>query len=984
MVGLHLKITSIAGGPAHPGFNAANGTLALPEAGTFYVIIKEYDDELQKLNARLDKINKQKKELSDKRNKEAGDIRKQTQKWSQLSLTEQEILKKKNDDYKKDTTGYDQAQGRLDDKIDVLKGAFDKLNKQYAGVRWIYRIIEGEPHYGKESYNAWLEKGSVEHLLEIPPVVEGGQIYIEAYFYDPVKNENGILEQQYPQNKAPYGCLIKVNGTPEAIAVEWKDKNGNDLKEKVAFGSTVYLHVYTAGLYGKDINILLRDTEGTAEADLTLTPAGQDGEQIESLGRNGSDKYFLRKVDGFSYPKEHPCYEAPKGTISSILGKVSAKPTKEVDVNIQKAVFAVFIDPKWQFEGSGYGKAWFDDGEDLTIHPVVYHGGLKNGSKDFKDATLKVSKDDYTYNETELHGNSPALISAGDMSPSNDGKKRVHFTFGVFIDGTLNSMYNTIARQHWENEQIKKRNKKGDVGNPDNHLKVAADSQKDLNKTGEKRYHYKNESSYENDLSNPAIIFQHYTNDENNTEHKRFRIYSEGMGTDTLAGEGEDEQLDENGYLLKIESYDTDNLAGTGLGQGKSGIIARVKRAIELMVAKINLDEDETIGIITVDVFGFSRGAASARHFVHEIMLGEYPASTSIRWVPQPFGAPPVPVSYTCDHNNYEVSENYKGKMLPPHGRLGYLLREKDLTFDNLIVRFVGIYDTVPHHSLNQDNDIKDLGLNTIGSKAKYTVHLVAADEHRKNFSLVDIRCITGKEGGGINSKGAELYLPGVHCDVGGSYAEGRKEKNGRIQVNQLMDQNDLQAERSRLLKQGWYKEHELTIEWDNVRRIRAYGAIKVLVGTRQHVSNQYSFIPLHIMGEFANRKGLPVNNAKMKDAFDFKDTAFSSKSFLEGIRKRLWDYAFNNGSRYDYTEVAHGPIVARADDHTAWERVEAQRAIEEDKLNAEIKKLRHDYLHWNANYGEGGSMMDSVINTLLQPNEPNFEGDIRKRTVRG
>ncbi|ELY2018817.1 DUF2235 domain-containing protein, partial [Flavobacterium psychrophilum] len=216
-----------------------------------------------------------------------------------------------------------------------------------------------------------------------------------------------------------------------------------------------------------------------------------------------------------------------------------------------------------------------------------------------------------------------------------------------------------------------------------------------------------------------------------------------------------------------------------------------------------------------------------------------------------------VPTYDVVDDNGYSVPEKYRDKILPTNGRLGLLLTEAGITIDELVIRFVGIYDTVPHHGLSQDNDIRDLGLNTIASKAQYTVHLVAGDEHRLNFSLIDIRSITGKIGGGHSKKGVELYLPGVHCDVGGSYVEGRPEVNERLMVSSLsilnaIDYADLSEEKKRLVEEGWFKPHELSTHFDDLIRTQINMKIaKVLKSERQHLSNQYSFIPLHIMVDF-------------------------------------------------------------------------------------------------------------------------------------
>ena len=275
----------------------------------------------------------------------------------------------------------------------------------------------------------------------------------------------------------------------------------------------------------------------------------------------------------------------------------------------------------------------------------------------------------------------------------------------------------------------------------------------------------------------------------------------------------------------------------------------------------------------------------------------------------------------------------------------------------NLVIRFAGLYDSVPHHGFAQGNDIKDLGLNSI-SKANYTVHLVAGDEHRKNFSLVDISCITGKRGGGSTSKGIELYLPGVHCDVGGSYVEGRGEPIGRILVKSPNAAINLEAERERLIAEGWFKKNEIKIASENLTRSILLGDAKLLSSQRDHISNQYSFIPLHIMVDFCKKKGLVIDSDLYKK-FKFSDTSFSNAAFLQTIEDRLKQYA-NGGTRFEL------------------ENNQDQTEIDN------IKTLRNKYLHWNAFYGEGKGMMDSVKKVLAQANKPNFEKGIRTREVRG
>ena len=118
-------------------------------------------------------------------------------------------------------------------------------------------------------------------------------------------------------------------------------------------------------------------------------------------------------------------------------------------------------------------------------------------------------------------------------------------------------------------------------------------------------------------------------------------------------------------------------------------------------------------------MFGFSRGAPAARHFV----------------------------SLLNDSN-------------PLAARLG-------IPQAKVTIKFVGVFDTVSSVGY-------ELGLDLKGVPQK-VVHLVAANEYRKNFSLTDI---TSSVEAGV---GYELVLPGVHSNIGGSYGEVTDEEERHL-----------------------------------------------------------------------------------------------------------------------------------------------------------------------------------------------------------
>ncbi len=935
MEGLHTRVYAITGDKKHSSYNEATNTLTLEKAGRFTYAIAEYEEEYKHINEEINKLKKEAGHSQQMLDKDKGSL---------------------NSAYSNDRKIYDQHKKNNDklqkanaQKLKASEAKLTALKEKYSDIHWIWTVAHEGMHFTNEDYT-FAAPYTGPAGLSFPKVLEGGTGgYLEACHYNPVNKtqKNPQSGQQFPQGKLPFGAFVKATGTPKIIGAIWKDKDGKKIEEKAAYGSTVFLHIYTEGLHGHELKVKLRDTKWV-NADLSVTARDADGQAVESLDNTGFDTVFHRKVKAVR--AAGATETVAKGAVGDILIHDKGKGKEKKKQNIthyQKAMFAVYIDPLWEMQG----------GHDLTVNPIVYHAGIKDGKADLDTCKLEVSKEDAEYTYTEALGNSPVLVEDSDLKPK-DGKKRVDFTFGVFIDGTMNNKYDTIARQDWEDARIA-----GDKNNPIEHLRVHAEKKEDVAPTENYKY---GEVSYENDLSNPAILFKYYSELKSTPEHQIFKVYSEGMGTNTLA--------DNNGNVI---SYETDDNIGTAFGAGVSGILARVRRAIKLMVDKIKVDEDQTIGTLTIDVFGFSRGAAAARNFVHEITMPPYYATTNsgstddVRSV--------ADRSYATDHYDTPVADKYRhnAMMLPSNGHLGYLLtEERQLTFDRLIVRFAGLYDSVPHHGLFQGNDMEYLGLNSI-VKSKYTVHLVAGDEHRKNFSLVDLSCITGTKGGGHAARGVELYLPGVHCDVGGSYAEGRPEKNGALMP--CSNAYQFEQERKWMIDEGWYQPNELT-------EIKIPGTNSILSGTRDYVSNQYSFIPLHIMLRFATEKGLEFNT---NISTDYKFTDYygqlpGNSDFLTGIENRLFDYAFNNGKHFDfipqqeYKETLYytdPENAAQAYTEYKWRQKEGQKRLDASvaEQNTTIKKLRNKYLHFNANY-------DSLIGV----NEPNIVNNKRKRHIRG
>lgn len=130
---------------------------------------------------------------------------------------------------------------------------------------------------------------------------------------------------------------------------------------------------------------------------------------------------------------------------------------------------------------------------------------------------------------------------------------------------------------------------------------------------------------------------------------------------------------------------------------------------------------------VTLNVFGFSRGAAAARNFVHL-------ANTQ----PELF-------------KNAELDKDWNFAKNNPSKQNG------------VSVNFVGLFDTVASYGkdLNFSNDTEQLHLNFDSGYANKVVHLVALDEYRANFPLTNINSALGLSArNGKGKMGYELRIP--------------------------------------------------------------------------------------------------------------------------------------------------------------------------------------------------------------------------------
>jgi hypothetical protein len=154
----------------------------------------------------------------------------------------------------------------------------------------------------------------------------------------------------------------------------------------------------------------------------------------------------------------------------------------------------------------------------------------------------------------------------------------------------------------------------------------------------------------------------------------------------------------------------------------------------------------EYITHIAFDVFGFSRGAALARHFVNALKMG-------------------LP-DYIKTRNSKDLSPVVPNLLGTIQGETynrqsGYQVDKQRATS----VRFVGLFDTVGSFYMpgNKDNGEFQLHLNP--KDVGRAFHICAHHEYRINFPLTSL-----KTKGKLPPNFYEEVFPGAHTDVGGGY----------------------------------------------------------------------------------------------------------------------------------------------------------------------------------------------------------------------
>ncbi|ENK3142987.1 DUF2235 domain-containing protein [Vibrio alginolyticus] len=278
----------------------------------------------------------------------------------------------------------------------------------------------------------------------------------------------------------------------------------------------------------------------------------------------------------------------------------------------------------------------------------------------------------------------------------------------------------------------------------------------------------------------------------------------------------------------------------------------------------------QAITHIEFDVFGFSRGAALARHFVNAVKDG-------------------LP-----DYNKPRDGESF-GEVFP-----NLLAHQNDISSQlkhgyypdetrTCSVRFVGLFDTVGSFYLagNNDEGNFELGLDT--SCAERVFQISAHHEYRKNFPLTSLLPSDGI----LPSNFYEEVFAGCHTDIGGGYPskeqyakQGLPERYGmplsatynRELIKTESIREDIQAQQN-VYGAAAYSERlhkQAQDAWNLECSTKGlYGVVTLVNGILyyyelQPISNALSALPLERMKQQAEVAGVNWDDEKLAYQQDF------------------------------------------------------------------------------------------------------------------
>jgi len=311
-----------------------------------------------------------------------------------------------------------------------------------------------------------------------------------------------------------------------------------------------------------------------------------------------------------------------------------------------------------------------------------------------------------------------------------------------------------------------------------------------------------------------------------------------------------------------------DSTYAQATGRGETGVAARVEQALVMVAEQLRScqarDPQVLPACIEFDLFGFSRGAAAARHLANR--LGN--------------GAPGLPLELQGDR----------------------------------VINFIGLFDTVAAFVAPLRGDFDPGNSNFHGLQlglskrvARQVVQLVAGDEQRHNFPLVRSE--------------NDIVVPGVHSNIGGGYLDVMQEQVLLCKPHSNLVAQTTPAERTRayavataMLDSAFANLPEprpRLVSWEEpiagsrAKQDDPQKQVFAAVYREREVNGHLSRVYLSVMRALAVRGGVPF--APLGD-----DEAHRLPRELQLISRKLHDFALGRSKQLELTAQEQAMLQAK------------------------------------------------------------------------
>ncbi|MHC5348401.1 PAAR domain-containing protein [Metapseudomonas furukawaii] len=439
--------------------------------------------------------------------------------------------------------------------------------------------------------------------------------------------------------------------------------------------------------------------------------------------------------------------------------------------------------------------------------------------------------------------NSPRIEDQAERRLQDVG---IVLRLGLFFDGTGNNLANSALTEECRREDLRQFDE-----NALNAIVAYCTRYGYRDPDEEGLFRTTPDSSYGNAASNVAHLSRLYPDNTTirlapDTETGYVPVYIDGIGT---------------------TSHGSDSvLPAQASGRGETGILHRVAQSPEVIAGQLDRFEKTNPGTrirhLEFDIFGFSRGAAAARHFANEVL--------------KPHGG-------------------LLAEVLRP-GLFGLVSG-----FDwqrHVRLNFIGLFDTVAAtvdplrgdwSAANADNP--GINLYLPPGCARKVVQLAAGAELRWNFAL-----------NSVAPHHQEITLPGVHSDIGGGYPPLMEERLLLSRPASATERLGRPLEASpawRDAQDAMAHYRQLGLPGDGELKVAAWSrqsshptresadTQEALVGVaiRRRVRGELSRVALRAMRELAVKHGVPF------DVINDEDQRFELPNDLRPIAEKILAY---------------------------------------------------------------------------------------------